>query len=174
MNDISIAAVTLTNGDRRLFFQDTSGAIRESIYSFAADQWEADIGNIVATDARNNTPIATFDILSELGDRSSTAMVNHEEVRLESTLPPLHKFTEDLQIFLLYITRNSTLALRYFSLKTLGLVILLELPASPLLLVLDRSLQPHFPVSRTVLLMMRLPLCKHSSSTRTPTAMLAS
>ncbi|MCJ1433832.1 hypothetical protein MMC27_003197 [Xylographa pallens] len=97
LNNTSIAAVTLTNGDRRFFFQDTSGAIRESLYSFAADQWETDTSNIIATDARNNTPIATFDIPSEPQGGDSDTVDNPEE------------------IFIFYITQNSTLALRYFS-----------------------------------------------------------
>ncbi|MCJ1382359.1 hypothetical protein MMC17_005472 [Xylographa soralifera] len=109
LNDTSVAAVTLTNGDQRLFFQDTSGAIRESIYNFAADQWEADTGNIIATDARNNTPIATFDIMSEPQSGNSDAWLNHEEVCQEPSLSPLRRRTEYLQIFMFYIIQNTIL-----------------------------------------------------------------
>ena len=61
INDTSIAAVTLSNGDRRLFFQDLSGAIRQAFYSPATRVWRADINYVVASDARNHTPIAVVD-----------------------------------------------------------------------------------------------------------------
>lgn len=38
----SIAALSLSNGDRQLFFQEKSGAIRQAIYSFKDKKWSAD------------------------------------------------------------------------------------------------------------------------------------
>ena len=53
-----MAALELPNGDRRLFFQDQSGFIRQAFYSSSSREWRADINYIVASDAKNHTPIA--------------------------------------------------------------------------------------------------------------------
>ena len=58
LDDTSMAALALPNGDRRLFFQDLSGVIRQAFYSAASRQWRADIKYIVASNAKNHTPIA--------------------------------------------------------------------------------------------------------------------
>ena len=62
LSDTSIAAVTLPNGDRQVFFQERSGIIRQAVYSTGAKVWAA--GNTtsfqVADDARNNTPLAAI------------------------------------------------------------------------------------------------------------------
>ncbi|KAL8831082.1 MAG: hypothetical protein Q9191_001063 [Dirinaria sp. TL-2023a] len=58
MSDTSLAAVELPNGDRRLFFQDDSGFIRQATFSSSTKEWTADPGYVVASDARNRTPIA--------------------------------------------------------------------------------------------------------------------
>ena len=52
-------------------------------------------------------------------------------------------------------------------LKIHGTTISPDFPTFPLLLVLDRSLQPELRISRTALVM-RSKICKHFSSTRTP------
>ena len=57
-NDSSVSIVALGNGDKRLLFQEGSGSIRESLFTQSANSWSSDINNIVATDARNNTPLA--------------------------------------------------------------------------------------------------------------------
>ena len=62
LNDTSLAIVILSNGDRRLFFQDLSGSIRQAFYSPATQQWRADVGYVVASNARNHTPIAVIDV----------------------------------------------------------------------------------------------------------------
>ena len=59
LDDTSIAALVLPNGDRRLFFQDRSGVIRQAFGSSSSEEWRADISYIVASNARNHTPIAT-------------------------------------------------------------------------------------------------------------------
>ncbi|KAL8792432.1 MAG: hypothetical protein Q9195_004965 [Heterodermia aff. obscurata] len=58
LDDTAMAALALPNGDRRLFFQDLSGAIRQAFYSAASRQWRADVQHIVASNAKNHTPIA--------------------------------------------------------------------------------------------------------------------
>ncbi|KAL9593956.1 MAG: hypothetical protein Q9219_007294 [cf. Caloplaca sp. 3 TL-2023] len=60
MNDTSLAAVELANGDRRLFFQEASGLIRQVTFSSSSRQWIADPGYVVASDAKNHTPIAAI------------------------------------------------------------------------------------------------------------------
>ena len=58
----SIAAVTLSNGDRRIFFQERSGNIRQAKYSASAKVWAAETTTnfLVADDARDNTPLAAI------------------------------------------------------------------------------------------------------------------
>lgn len=58
LDDTSIAALALPNGDRRLFFQDVSGVIRQAFGSSSSEEWRADISYVVALNAKNHTPIA--------------------------------------------------------------------------------------------------------------------
>lgn len=59
-NDSSLSIVVLGDGDKRLLFQEGTGSIREALFTQSADSWTSDINNIVATDARNNTPLAAL------------------------------------------------------------------------------------------------------------------
>ena len=59
-NDSSVSIVVLGTGDKRLLFQEGTGNIREALFTQSADSWTSDINNIVATDARNNTPLAAL------------------------------------------------------------------------------------------------------------------
>ena len=54
----------MSNGDRRIFFQDVSGFIRESIYTASTENWTANVNNVVATDAKNFTPLAAINFVS--------------------------------------------------------------------------------------------------------------
>ena len=65
LSDTSIAALTLPNGDRWIFFQERSGIIRLAIYSTGANVWAATNTTSfqVADDARNNTPLAAISYL---------------------------------------------------------------------------------------------------------------
>ena len=60
MNDSSFAAVSTGDGLRRVFYQDNSGGIRQSIYNNVTQAWKAAIivGNI--TDAKPNTPLSAI------------------------------------------------------------------------------------------------------------------
>jgi len=60
LNDTSTAAVTTSNGNRHVFFQESTGTIRESIYSSSSAKWLTDISYVVASDARNHTPMSVF------------------------------------------------------------------------------------------------------------------
>ena len=59
-NDSSVSIVILGDGDKRLLFQEGSGNIRESLFAQSTNSWTSDINNIVATDARNNTPLVAL------------------------------------------------------------------------------------------------------------------
>ena len=65
LDDTSIAAVNLSNGNRRLFFQDHSGDIRQASYTSSSKNWRAEIEPVVASDAKNYTPISAFAVPSE-------------------------------------------------------------------------------------------------------------
>ena len=58
LNDTSLAATVLANGDRHLFFQDPRGVIRRVIRTASATQWNLDQMNIPILDARSATPMA--------------------------------------------------------------------------------------------------------------------
>lgn len=60
LNDTSVASLALSNGDRRLFFQEASGLIRQAFYSASTGGWRADTSYIVASDAKNHTPLAAI------------------------------------------------------------------------------------------------------------------
>ncbi|CAF9911040.1 hypothetical protein IMSHALPRED_009905 [Imshaugia aleurites] len=92
-NDSSISIVALGDGDQRLLFQEGTGNIREALFTQSANSWTSDINNIVATDARNNTPLAAL-------------LVN-------STGTPFADDTGPV-IFLFYITANNLLASKQF------------------------------------------------------------
>jgi len=42
LNDTSVAVVALDKGDKRLFFQESSGSIHEALYTSSTGQWVAD------------------------------------------------------------------------------------------------------------------------------------
>jgi hypothetical protein len=54
----SIAATTLFNGDRMIYFQDVAGLIREAQYSASTNSWTASRSSVVATDAKNGTALS--------------------------------------------------------------------------------------------------------------------
>ena len=60
LDDTSIAALALPDGGRRLFFQDQSGVIRQASYTSSSKEWRAGIDIVVASNAKNHTPIAVL------------------------------------------------------------------------------------------------------------------
>ncbi|KAG7004505.1 ToMV susceptible protein tm-1(GCR26) [Physcia stellaris] len=64
LDDTSIAALALPNGDRRLFFQDLSGLIRQASHSSSSGEGRADTNYVVASNARTRTPIAAVNLPS--------------------------------------------------------------------------------------------------------------
>lgn len=60
LEDTSISIVASDNGDKRLFFQENLGSIRQALYDNSSKQWTSDANNVVAMDAKNDTPIVAF------------------------------------------------------------------------------------------------------------------
>ncbi|KAL8853050.1 MAG: hypothetical protein Q9221_002080 [Calogaya cf. arnoldii] len=64
MDDTAIAAVTLPNGNRQVFFQEESGKLRRALYSSQAGIWQTSTdpqmvqSSPLIEDAKNNTPLA--------------------------------------------------------------------------------------------------------------------
>lgn len=59
LNDTSLAALSLANGDRQLFFQDNTGLIRRAIRTASNGQWSTSPSlSVNDTNAKNNTPLA--------------------------------------------------------------------------------------------------------------------
>ncbi len=56
LNDTSVAVVAFDKGDKRLFFQEGSGSIREALYTSSTGLWVADANNVVASDAKKLDP----------------------------------------------------------------------------------------------------------------------
>lgn len=69
INDSSFAAIEPpeTPGDRHIFFQEETGNIREAVYSAQDKRWIADLGFVIALDAKNHTPIATVSLGGQVG-----------------------------------------------------------------------------------------------------------
>ena len=65
-DDTAIAAVTLSNGNRQVFFQEESGYLRRALYSAEAGIWQTSVNsNLGSADspapilfAKNSTPLA--------------------------------------------------------------------------------------------------------------------
>ena len=57
LNDTSLAAAALTNGDRHLFFQGAEGSLRRIVHTAATSQWILDKTPVVISDARHLTPM---------------------------------------------------------------------------------------------------------------------
>lgn len=60
LNDSALAAVGLPNGDRRVFFQENSGNIRQAVYQGSRNQWSASLTDIIVSDAKMHTPLAAI------------------------------------------------------------------------------------------------------------------
>ncbi|CAF9916808.1 MAG: hypothetical protein ALECFALPRED_010873 [Alectoria fallacina] len=58
LNDTSLAAVILANGDRHLYFQDNTGTIRYAVRTASTSQWDTKPYLNISSSAKNNTPLA--------------------------------------------------------------------------------------------------------------------
>ena len=58
MNGTSFAAVTTDSGDRQIFFQDKSGAVRFMQYSYEKQGWSQ--AKATPIKASNHTPMSAF------------------------------------------------------------------------------------------------------------------
>ncbi|MCJ1263278.1 hypothetical protein MMC22_003148 [Lobaria immixta] len=65
LNDSSLAALSLPNGDRRLFYQDYTGQINQAAYSSSSRKWPLTLTSVVASDAKNYTPLAAVNLVGE-------------------------------------------------------------------------------------------------------------
>lgn len=93
LNDTSVAVVALGDGDKRLLYQENTGSIREAIYTASSNSWTSDVNNIVATNAKNNTPLAAL-------------LVNSTGTPFAADTGPV--------VFLFYIAQNNVLASKQF------------------------------------------------------------
>ena len=66
LKDTSLAAIVDRDDNRRMFFQDNAGRIREAVMPASASRWKAGPSNIVASDARNYTPISVFEMTGKV------------------------------------------------------------------------------------------------------------
>ena len=57
LNDTSLAAAGLTNGDRHLFFQGAEGSLRRIVHTAATSQWILDKTPILVSGVRDLTPM---------------------------------------------------------------------------------------------------------------------
>ncbi len=60
LNDTSLAAVSLANGDRHLFFQDNTGLIRRAIRTASNGQWSTSSYLNASSNAKQHTPPAAI------------------------------------------------------------------------------------------------------------------
>ncbi len=76
-----------------MLYQENTGNIREALYTASTKQWTSDINNIVATNAKNSTPLAAL-------------LVNSTGTPFAADTGPV--------VFLFYIAQNNVLASRQF------------------------------------------------------------
>ena len=82
MVNTSLAAATLSNGNRHVFFQEKSGAIRQAIYSRQAVLWQASTNAPLVVDAKNDTPLAAVvhsDLVSDAVLLGHCSLTMHPE-----------------------------------------------------------------------------------------------
>ena len=60
LNDTSLAALSLSNGDRHLFFQDNTGLIRRVVRTASNNKWSMSQGVSVLSNAKKYTPLAVI------------------------------------------------------------------------------------------------------------------
>ena len=58
--DTSLAAIATPDGNRRVFFQDGRNHVRQALFQNSTGAWSSDPTFIIATNARNHTPIAVY------------------------------------------------------------------------------------------------------------------
>ena len=60
LNDTYLAAVSLVNGDRQLFFQDSTSLIRRAIRTAPTNQWSTSVNQNVSLNSnpKSHTPLA--------------------------------------------------------------------------------------------------------------------
>ncbi|KAL8741917.1 MAG: hypothetical protein Q9190_005527 [Brigantiaea leucoxantha] len=76
LNDTSIATAIESNGDRHLLFQDPAGAIRQAIYSARLGRWINNLGVIVASNARNHSPLSAIFAGDQYANSFTTPLVS--------------------------------------------------------------------------------------------------
>ncbi|MCJ1479151.1 hypothetical protein MMC13_007835 [Lambiella insularis] len=91
LRDTSLAVTTTSDGNRHVFFQDSSNTIRQAIYEMSSGQWSASTTYVVATDAKPYSPLSAFEVPSYLAGQE--------------------------EIHLLYITSNNSVNARIFNLQ---------------------------------------------------------
>ena len=106
LSNSSLAALVTGDDHRHVFFQDVAGNIREAVYPSSGGQWQAGIDKVVATDARNHTPISVFQVTG----KAPYPVSRH---------PPLADVigsmkTDTCKICLFYIAANDSLAVQTF------------------------------------------------------------
>ena len=59
----SFAIVSTSDDNKHLFFQELSGNIRQAFYNTSESSWETSANLVIASNAKNNTPISAFSYL---------------------------------------------------------------------------------------------------------------
>lgn len=54
----SLAAVTLPDGNRHVYFQEAAGGLRRALYSSRSNQWQMSAGGFSVLGAKNDTPLS--------------------------------------------------------------------------------------------------------------------
>ncbi|KAI9666555.1 MAG: hypothetical protein M1821_004491 [Bathelium mastoideum] len=61
LHESSLGSTIRINGERHVFFQNQNGIVREAIYQNNTG-WTAPTSYVIATDAKNNTPLAAYNV----------------------------------------------------------------------------------------------------------------
>lgn len=78
LDDTSLAAISLANGDRQLYFQDNSGLIQRAIRTATNNQWSTSANQNLSSNSnpKNYTPLAVIvDDLSSVLIKSCTVLM---------------------------------------------------------------------------------------------------
>ena len=75
MNDTSIGGVVDANNDRHVFFQDNTGLIRHAWFFDSIKQWKTSTEPVVASNAKNLTPMAAVTLNYAENEFGSVSLV---------------------------------------------------------------------------------------------------
>ena len=72
VNDTSLAAVSTSDSNRHIFFQEQSWNIRAAVFTYSSGKWSALTSYVIVTNAKHHTPLSAIQIPENVSRSNST------------------------------------------------------------------------------------------------------